>query len=150
MSAPVSLALSKLVYPETEETRVRCKDIKSYQQNSDSVLDAGTKGAVDAIKIYLHIIANVIAFIAFITFLNGVLEFFASLIGFENFTLQYLFELIFTPICWGIGIPWKDAGSVGKVIGLKLVDNELVAYRKLMELLQNDAISVNVLNFNGL
>lgn len=143
MSAPAALAISKLVYPETEETRVRGNEIKSHRQGSDSVLDAGTKGASDAIKIYLHVIANIIAFIAFISFLNGVLEFFTSLVGFEDVTLEYCFGLVFTPICWLIGIPWKDCRNVGDVIGIKLVDNELVAYQKLMELLQNDAISVS-------
>lgn len=142
MSYPAALGLSKLVYPETEETRVRGKDILSHKHGSDSILDAGTKGASDAIKIYLHVIANVIAFIAFISFLNGVIEFVTSLVGFENISLEYLLGLIFTPLCWLIGIPWKDAGNVGKVIGIKLVDNELVAYQKLMELLQNDVISV--------
>uniref|UniRef100_A0A336K3M2 CSON010092 protein n=1 Tax=Culicoides sonorensis TaxID=179676 RepID=A0A336K3M2_CULSO len=141
MSASAALGLSKLIFPETKQTKLKGRDIKQYQQKSDSVLDAGTNGASEATKIYLHIIANIIAFIAFISFLNGILQFFTSLVGFENVTLEYLFELIFTPICWLIGIPWRDCRPVGKVIGIKLVDNEFVAYQELMKLLQAEVIS---------
>lgn len=142
MSGPAALGLSKLVYPEVEETQLRGREIKNHESETDSVLDAGTKGATEAIKMYLNVIANIIAFIAFISFINGVLGFFTMLVGFEDVTLEFIFELIFTPICWLIGIPWNDAGHVGKVIGIKIVDNELVAYQELMRMLQTDMISV--------
>jgi pyrimidine nucleoside transport protein len=53
-----------------------------------SVLDAGTKGAVTAMQLVLGIIANIIAFVSFIAFLNGILSWLGMLVGVEGITLE--------------------------------------------------------------
>lgn len=144
MCVPAALSISKLIYPETQDTILRKRDFKSYKPATKSILDAGTKGATDAIKLYLSIIANIIAFIAFFSLINGVLSYLGEMVGFENLTLEYLLGYLFTPISWLIGVPWSETRYIGDVIGIKLVYNELQAYQKLIDLRQQGLVSVSI------
>ncbi|XP_063701514.1 uncharacterized transporter YutK-like [Culicoides brevitarsis] len=139
MSGFAGLGMSKIVYPETEDTTLKGKFIKNYKDQSDSWLDAGTKGISTALKIFGNVVAYVIAFIAAVSFLNAVLAFFGDFLMMD-FKLEYILEYIFMPICWLIGIPWSDAGNISAVFGIKYVNNELLAYKKLMEMLGKGVI----------
>lgn len=94
-------------------------------------MDAATKGALDAIELVLGIIANLIAFVAFIAFVNGVLEFFGVLVGQEGLTLEFIFGKIFIPVAWLIGVPVDDCETVAQIIGIKTIINEFVAFERL-------------------
>jgi pyrimidine nucleoside transport protein len=59
--------------------------------DESSVLDAATKGAVTAIQLVLGIIANIIAFVSFIAFLNGILSWLGMLVGANGITLEVRF-----------------------------------------------------------
>lgn len=69
-----------------------------------------------------------IAFIALIAFGSAVLGWVGSLFGFEGWSLEGLFGIIFSPLAWAIGVPWQDAAQVGNFIGQKTILNEFVAY----------------------
>jgi pyrimidine nucleoside transport protein len=55
-------------------------------------LDAATNGALLGIQIVLGITANLIAFVSFIAFLNGVLSWLGMLVGFEALTLEVSYK----------------------------------------------------------
>jgi CNT family concentrative nucleoside transporter len=38
---------------------------------------------------------------------------------------------VFAPIAWVIGVPWKDCGIVGNLLGTRMALNELVAFSLL-------------------
>ncbi|XP_012522524.1 solute carrier family 28 member 3 isoform X2 [Monomorium pharaonis] len=133
MSAPASLAFSKLFYPETEPSLTKFKNIQLEKSSDTSILDAATNGALAALPIVLGIIANIVAFVAFIAFVNGVLSWFGGLVGYEELTLEMILAKVFMPLSWLMGVPWTQCEDVGTLIGLKTVVNELVAYQKLGE-----------------
>lgn len=149
MAAPASLCIAKLFYPETEISKTSSNNIKMAKSTESSVLDAATKGASDAIGLVLGITANLIAFIAFMAFINGVLRYFSSMLGYgteENPTvisLEFFFGYIFTPLSWAIGIPWSESSKVGELIGLKTVVNEFVAFERLGAMQKAMTISVS-------
>jgi nucleoside permease NupC len=62
--------------------------------DESSVLDAATKGALLGIQLVLGIIANLIAFVSFISFLNGVLSWLGMLVGVESLTLEVSYKTI--------------------------------------------------------
>ena len=71
-SAPTALAVSKLIYPETEESKTTFKNIKMEKdENISNVLDAASQGASAAIMLVLNIAASLIAFLAFVAFLDA-------------------------------------------------------------------------------
>ncbi|KAL7305259.1 hypothetical protein TKK_0002396 [Trichogramma kaykai] len=134
MSAPAALCFSKLFYPETEKSATTFKNIKLEKSQDTSVIDAATKGALAAIPLVLGIIANIIAFVSATAFLNAVLAWFSSLVGYEGITFEWVLSKVFMPLSWLMGVPWSECEDVGHLIGLKTVVNEFIAYQKLGEL----------------
>ncbi|XP_011648149.1 solute carrier family 28 member 3 [Pogonomyrmex barbatus] len=133
MSAPTSLAYSKLFYPETEQSSTKSDNIKLEKSSDTSILDAATNGALAAIPIILGIIANIVAFVSFIAFVNGILSWFGGLVGYDQLSLEIILAKVFMPLSWLMGVPWNHCEDVGTLIGLKTVVNELVAYQKMGE-----------------
>jgi concentrative nucleoside transporter, CNT family len=77
-----------------------------------------------------------IAFIALIALLNGILG------GSHNWlanhgiawfpsSLDKIFGVVFAPVAWLIGVPWKDCVAVGNLLGTRMSINEFVAYIEL-------------------
>ncbi|RWS03918.1 solute carrier family 28 member 3-like protein [Dinothrombium tinctorium] len=131
MAAPSALGLSKLFYPETEESKTSHKALSIEQPN---VLEAGANGACQAVKIIANITANLIAIIAFVYFINSAFSWFGSLLGAEYITFEWLLSKIFVPFAVLLGVDWQDVENVATLIGLKTVVNEFVAYKKLVEM----------------
>jgi pyrimidine nucleoside transport protein len=96
-------------------------------------LEAATSGATTAMPLVLGIIANLIAFVSFIAFINGLLSYFGGLVGFDDISLELIFGKIFTPLAWVMGVDWAECEYVGQLIGLKSIVNEFVAFQKLGE-----------------
>ncbi|XP_014208391.1 solute carrier family 28 member 3-like [Copidosoma floridanum] len=133
MAAPAALCFSKLFYPETEKSVTTFKNIKLEKSQDSSVLDAATKGALAGIPLILGIIANIVAFVSAVAFLNTILSWLGSLVGYDYITFEWLLSKAFMPLSWLMGVPWDECEDVGMLIGLKTVVNEFVAYEKLGE-----------------
>uniref|UniRef100_A0A671XRD6 Sodium/nucleoside cotransporter n=1 Tax=Sparus aurata TaxID=8175 RepID=A0A671XRD6_SPAAU len=133
MAAPCALAISKLSYPETEESPFKSEgNIKvAYEQN---ILEAASSGASASIGLVANIAANLIAFLAILGFINAALSWFGSMVGYPEVTFQLICSYIFMPIAFMMGVPYKDSFIVAELIGTKLFLNEFVAYQKLSEL----------------
>ena len=93
--------------------------------------------------IVLGIISNIVAFVAFIEFLNAVVAWFGTMVGLEDITFVWLFSKLFIPLAWSMGVPWDDCENVARVVAYKSIINEFVAYEKLGELITEKAIGVN-------
>ncbi|XP_058986897.1 solute carrier family 28 member 3-like isoform X2 [Musca domestica] len=141
MAAPASLAISKLYLPETEESKNSANNIQLEKSQDSSLLDAASNGANNAIQIVLGVTANLIAFVAFIAFLNAVVSWFGGLVGLDYVDFEWLFSKLFIPLAWAMGVPWQDCDEVAKIVATKTIINEFVAYERLGILINNNAIS---------
>jgi pyrimidine nucleoside transport protein len=92
----------------------------------------------------LGIIANLVAFIAFIAFADSIIKWITYLLGFEDIGTEFIFSIVFMPVAWLIGIPWEDCRAVGNVIGIKTIINEFVAFEVLGRYIKNGEISVEL------
>lgn len=133
MAAPAALCLSKLVWPESEVSKTTTDNIQIEESTDSSVLDAASNGAQIAIGLVLGIVANLIAFVSFVAFLNGVISWFGMLVGFEELSLKWIFRQIFMPLAYMLGVTWKDSGYVSELIATKMIVNEFVAFERLGE-----------------
>ena len=150
MTAPGTVLLAKMFVPETEEpvtsphrspsadatTALTPKsqvemDVEALPKD-ENVLGAITRGTIDGLHLALNIAAMLISFLALIALVNGIFG------GIHNHlfhwfpsSLEQIFGVIFAPIAWVIGIPWRDCGLVGNLLGTRMVINELVAYSML-------------------
>ncbi len=133
MSAPAALVCAKIMVPERESSLTQ-GDIKfSYEKNSTNIIDAAAFGAGEGLKLALNVGAMLLAFIALIAMLNGLLAKVGGLISVPNLSLELMTGYIFAPIAWLLGVPWHEAFQVGVLLGKKLVINEFVAYLDLQK-----------------
>jgi concentrative nucleoside transporter, CNT family len=135
MSAPAALAVSKVMFPETEES-VTKGEIKIELEKTDAnAIDAAARGASEGLSLALNVGAMLLAFIALLALLNGIVGGVAGWFGME-LSIQTILGWIGAPIAWLMGTPWQDAQAVGMLIGEKTALNEFVAYLHLANMLQ--------------
>ena len=134
MAAPGGLLMAKLIMPETDTP----KDQSDYEieetKEHVNVFDAAAAGATSGLMLAVNVGAMLIAFIALIALLNGMLGGLAEFLGFEGITLQVLLGWLFAPIAYVIGIPWEEAVQTGSLLGQKLILNEFVAYIEFLKI----------------
>ena len=141
MSAPAALAFAKLFYPETEKSKTKAENIVIEPPPEANVLDAATQGATSAGLLVVNITAIVVAFIAFMAFLNSVAGFLGDLVGVPGVSFDFLLGKLFIPLSFLMGVDWEDCEKVSRLIGIKTILNEFIAYRELGELIQAGDIS---------
>ncbi|MDN7245126.1 NupC/NupG family nucleoside CNT transporter [Planococcus shenhongbingii] len=128
MAAPAGLIMAKIMIPETEDVTERDDIVMEKDHTSVNVVDAAARGAADGLQLALNVGAMLLAFIALIALLNGMLGGIGGWFGAEDLTIQAILGVIFAPLAWAIGVPWAEAVQAGSFIGQKLVLNEFVAY----------------------
>ncbi|KAJ2109532.1 hypothetical protein IW146_006320 [Coemansia sp. RSA 922] len=132
MSIPCSLALSKLRYPETEESLTRGV-IVDPPRNTDeaNILHALANGAAIGINLSLLISANLIAIIALVNLIDFLLTWLGQFVAIHQLTLELILGYVLYPYAWLLGVPHKDILNVSQLLGLKFITNEFVAYQRL-------------------
>jgi CNT family concentrative nucleoside transporter len=128
MAAPAGLMMAKILEPELDEPNQVLSDVQNDSESYANIFDAAASGAASGLKLAVNVGAMLLAFIALIAMLNGIIGFFGALVGAEELTLQGILGYVFQPIAWLIGIPWAEANLAGSFIGQKIVVNEFVAY----------------------
>jgi CNT family concentrative nucleoside transporter len=148
MAAPGALVISKIVWPETEESNTKGSVNIDVKSNNVNIIDAAAHGASDGLRVGLNVVAMLIAFIALIAMTDGALGFMGSwlvkfgaapmVLGVDlaHLKLQDLFGILFAPVAWLLGVPWVDAQVVGRLMGEKLTINEFVAYMDMSSMLK--------------
>jgi CNT family concentrative nucleoside transporter len=141
MSAPAALAISKLLYPETEKSLTAGEVEVKVDQVYANAVDAAASGASDGLKLAANVAAMLIAFLGLLAFFNALLGWFGGLISLPQLSLELILAYLMAPVAWLMGVPWADCAEVGIVLGKKTILNEFIAYLDLMELVKQQAIS---------
>jgi concentrative nucleoside transporter, CNT family len=132
MSAPAALVCAKLMVPEVEESVTAGVVKVDLPKVSANVVDAAATGASDGLKLAVNVAAMLLAFIALIAMLNGILSGIGGLLGYPQLTFELIMGYINAPVAWLLGVPWDDCLTVGSILGKKLVLNEFVGYLDLI------------------
>nr|MBA2405598.1 NupC/NupG family nucleoside CNT transporter [Bdellovibrionales bacterium] len=83
------------------------------------------------LKLAVNVAAMLLAFIALIAMLNGILSSAGGLFGYPQLTFELIIGYLNAPVAWLLGVPWEDCVAVGGMLGKKLVLNEFVGYLDL-------------------
>ena len=126
MAAPGALVISKIVFPETEESQTMGKVKLEVKSPYSNIIDAISHGASDGMKIALNVIAMLIGFIALIALINYCIG-----LIIPGVTLDVIFSKIFYPMTWAMGVPQVDIANAASLLGQKLTINEFVAFNNL-------------------
>ncbi|WP_107928118.1 NupC/NupG family nucleoside CNT transporter [Neisseria animaloris] len=140
MAAPGGLLFAKLLVPETEKTQNESEVlVQSDEEKPANVIDAAASGAVTGAQIAIAVGASLLAFVALIAMINGIIGGVAGWFGYGDLTLQTILGWLFSPLAWVIGVPWSEAGVAGSLIGQKIVVNEFVAYSEFVNYLKPES-----------
>jgi CNT family concentrative nucleoside transporter len=133
MTAPATIMLAKIFIPETGRPVTAGKVTVEVERPGVNVIDAAARGAGDGLQLALNIGGMLIAFLALIAMANGVLGWVHTLpwMGWLPGSLEKILGIIFAPLAWVMGVSWKDASTVGNLLGTRLVLNEFVAFLQL-------------------
>ncbi len=140
MAAPGGLLFAKLLEPETEKVKVpdaaQLAAIES--EKPANIIDAAAGGAASGMQLALNVGAMLLAFIALIAMVNGLLGYIGGIFDYPGLSLELILGWVFSPVAFLLGIPWEDANIAGSLIGQKFILNEFVAYSNLSPYLQSD------------
>jgi CNT family concentrative nucleoside transporter len=130
MAAHGGLAMAKIIVQERADAQLvnKVEELADPEEQPVNILDAAAKGASSGMMLAANVGAMLIAFIALIALVNGLLGWFGGVLGLPGLSIEFLLGHVFSPIAWLIGVPWSEAVQAGSYIGQKLVLNEFVAY----------------------
>ena len=131
MTAPGTILLSKMLVPETEKPRTSGKVQMADIERDPNALGAISRGTIDGLHLAINVAAMLISFIALLYLADGIFAFIHAHIGWFPSSLEQVFGWVFAPIAWLIGIPWHDCPTIGNLLGLRTVTNELIAFQRL-------------------
>jgi concentrative nucleoside transporter, CNT family len=135
MTAPGTLLMAKMLVPETEEPktagRVVMPEGEEQAEKEENLLGAVARGTTDGLHMALNIAAMLIAFLALIALADGIMGGIHHWLAWFPPSLEKIFGTVFAPVAWVIGVPWRDCGVIGSLLGTRMVLNELVAFSML-------------------
>jgi CNT family concentrative nucleoside transporter len=124
MTAPGTLMMAKMFVPETEAPETRGTVTLEVEKTDVNIIDAAGRGTSEGLHLAMNVGAMLISFVAMIYLINGIL-------GTVGLSMQMIFGWVFAPVAWGLGVPWKDAATVGNLLGTRMVLNEFIAFAQL-------------------
>ncbi len=143
MGAPAGLVLAKIMVPETDEPKTKGEVKMEVEKTESSVVEAAAKGALDGMHLAFIVGALLIAFIALIALINGILGLVPIGEG-NQLSMQLILGYIFSPLTFLMGVPTEDVRTVGSLIGQKIVLNEFVAYSELSNIIKGQLAGVTL------
>jgi len=131
MTAPGTIMMAKIIEPETEVPETLGGVKVDIPRTDVNVLDAAARGTSEGLQLMLNVIAMLISFIALIALVNGLFGWIHGFMSWFPISLQTVLGWIFRPIAFVMGVPWHDSGTVGALLGERMVINEFIAYAHL-------------------
>jgi len=133
MTAPGTLMMAKMFVPETETPKTMGSVKLKVESTDVNVIDAAGRGTGEGLHLALNVGAMLISFLALVALLNFLLGLVAlpDVFGGGTLSLARIFGWVFAPIAWAMGVPWRDAPTIGNLLGTRMALNEFVAYSQL-------------------
>ena len=131
MTAPGTLLIAKMLVPETEKPMTAGKVQMPKMEKEANFLGAISRGTSDGLNLAINVGAMLISFIALLTLVDYLFGWAHGHIYWFPQSLEQIFGWVFAPIAWLTGIPWKDAPTIGNLLGTRMTLNEVVAFTKL-------------------
>ncbi len=135
MTAPGTIMMAKLLEPETD-TPATLGEVRVEIPRTDvNVVDAAARGTTDS-------------FIALIALANGGFAWVHGHLAWFPADLQTVLGWVFRPVALAMGVPWHDSGTIGGLLGTRMVLNEFIAYAQLGPLKASlDPVSFTIATF---
>jgi CNT family concentrative nucleoside transporter len=123
MTAPGAVLMARLLEPERDQPATLGGVPRIPADRAANLLDAAARGATEGLQLAITVAGMLVAFIALVALVNGLLGALRPGLG-----LEPMLGWLFRPFAWIMGVPWAEAGRVGALLGERMVVNELVAF----------------------
>lgn len=143
MAAPGAVAISKIIYPDSENHAEITLEIEKEKINGGILLSLA-RGTLEGIKLAVNVGAMLLVFLAIIALLNDIMWFIGDLLSlnvliseftnFDNFSIEFVLGYLLAPLMWLIGVTYQECALMGQLLGIKIVSSEFVAFVQLADL----------------
>ena len=149
MTAPGTIMMAKILEPETETPETLGSVKVEIPRTDVNVVDAAARGTSEGLSLMLNVIAMLVSFVALIYLVDGGFGWVhGHVFAWFPEKVETVLGWIFSPIAWAMGVPWHDAGTIGGLLGTRMVLNEFIAYAQLGPLRgQLDPVSFTIATF---
>jgi concentrative nucleoside transporter, CNT family len=131
MTAPGTILMAKLMEPETETPETYGTVRLDVPKTDVNVVDAAARGTGEGLHLMLNVMAMLVSFIALVALVNGGFGVIHGWLPWFPSDLQTVLGWIFRPVAFLMGVPWHDSGTIGSLLGTRMVLNEFIAYAQL-------------------
>jgi CNT family concentrative nucleoside transporter len=131
MTAPGTIMMAKILEPETAVPETLGGVKVDIPRTDVNVVDAAARGTTEGLHLMLNVIAMLVSFIALIALANGGFGWVHTHVAWFPANIQTVLGWLFAPIAWVMGVPWHDSGTIGSLLGTRMVLNEFIAYSQL-------------------
>ncbi|TWU02338.1 NupC/NupG family nucleoside CNT transporter [Stieleria varia] len=144
ISAPAALLIAKVMLPESADITVSESLKMSDESSHVNVIGAAVEGAGEGMRLALNVGAVLIAFLAILALIDVLLGFGCTSIGWLHddntpmISLGVILGYACWPIAWLLGIPATECLEAGRLIGLKTVANEFIAFKEMEKIIGAD------------
>jgi CNT family concentrative nucleoside transporter len=140
ITAPGSLLVSKLLVPETGVPTTAGGVRFKIDKIDANLVDAAARGTTEGLGLAINVGAMLISFTALVALVDALLGWAGNHVGLAGHpvSLETILGYIFRPLAWLTGVSWRESESVGSLLGIKTVLNELIAYSNM-----RDALTAN-------
>jgi concentrative nucleoside transporter, CNT family len=132
IGAPAAILVSLIMVPEKAD-KPASDAVLEVGKVASSTMDAIVRGTAAGLELLFNICAMLIVLVALVHLANAIIGVLPS-VGGAPITLQRLLGYVMAPVCWLMGIPWKEAVTAGALMGMKTILNEFIAYVELSKL----------------
>ncbi len=132
MTSPGTILIAKMLVPETgaPATEGRVVMPKDELHKDENLVGAIARGTIDGGKLAFNVAIMLVSFLALVALLDGLLGWTHGLsyMHWVPGSLGQILGFLFAPVAWLIGVPWRDCGAIGNLLGTRMALNEVIAY----------------------
>lgn len=130
MSAPAAFLIAKIMVPETEVPATGSNVELRVERTASNVVEAAANGTSDGVKLWLNVVAMLIAFMGLV----AMADWFLGALR-DGLTLNTILSYLFAPVAWLMGVEgWHDCQLMGSLLGTKVAVNEFIAFEGLLSI----------------
>jgi CNT family concentrative nucleoside transporter len=130
MTSPGTILVAKILVPETGVPATEGKVVipRDELHQEENLVGAIARGTIDGGKLALNVAIMLVSFLALVALLDSLLLWTHGYIHFIPGSLGQILGFLFAPVAWLIGVPWRDCGAIGNLLGTRMALNEVIAY----------------------
>jgi len=154
MAAPGAVAISKIIFPDSEKFVEDPVEIEKEKINGNILLSI-TRGTIEGVKLAVNVGAMLLVFLAIIALLNDIMWLIGDIFrlnvliseftNFDKFSIEFILGYLLAPLMWLIGVTYQECSLMGQLLGIKIVSSEFVAFIQLADF-KNIETSVGLLS----